>query len=203
MNQKLSKNKFERKIDSWAVDVDYKLSIPVVEQINNKVVSAIRRIQGPVLNLMCVFGVEDISSYCGNIDKVTDICSIYHSTSKQKFTEISDVNVMSDKREDDEEEMLKRLINLALDFNASNGSNDNDSIKPINASNIITDITAKINSIVEGFDCKFFFRFVSQDIRNNNIRKMLHYMSESMNTIFETQKVNGSISSLQKVQLLQ
>ena len=54
------------------------------------------------------------------------------------------------------------------------------------------------NSIV-----KIFFRFVSQDIRNKNIGKMLHYMSESMRTSFETQKVHGSITSLQKVQSLQ
>ena len=37
----------------------------------------------------------------------------------------------------------------------------------------------------------------------NNIGNMLHYMSESMNTRFEKQKVQGSISSLQKVQSLQ
>ena len=53
------------------------------------------------------------------------------------------------------------------------------------------------NSIVK------FFRFVSQDIRNKNIGKMLHYMSESMRTSFETQKVHRSITSLQKVQSLQ
>ena len=52
INQKLSKNKFERELDSWSVDIDYNSTIPIVEQINNKVVSAIKRIQRPVLNLM-------------------------------------------------------------------------------------------------------------------------------------------------------
>ena len=47
-----------------------------------------------------------------------------------------------------------------------------------------------------------FFKFVSFVIRNNNIGKMFRYMSESMNTVFEKHKVQGSISSLQKVQLL-
>ena len=83
INKKLSKNKFERELDAWSVDIDYNLTIPIIEQINNKVVSAIRRIQGPVLNLMRVFGMEDISSYCGSIDKISDICSIYHSTTKK------------------------------------------------------------------------------------------------------------------------
>ena len=52
INQKLSKNKFERELNSWTVDFDYNSTIPVVEQISNKVVSAIKRIQGPVFNLM-------------------------------------------------------------------------------------------------------------------------------------------------------
>ena len=78
INQKFSKNKFERELDSWAVDVDYNSTIPVVEQININVVSTIKRIQGLVLNLMRVFDMTDISSFCGNIDKVADICSMYH-----------------------------------------------------------------------------------------------------------------------------
>ena len=95
INQKLCKNKFERELDLWAVDVEYNSTIPVVEQINNKVVSTIKRIQGPVLNLMRVFDMEDISSYCGNIDKVAEICSIYHSMTKNEFLKISDTNFTS------------------------------------------------------------------------------------------------------------
>ena len=86
----------ERKLDSWAVDIDYSSTIPVVEQINNKDVSATKRIQGPVLNLMQVFDMKDIFSYYGNIDKVTDICSIYQSMTKKKSYKISDNNVISD-----------------------------------------------------------------------------------------------------------
>ena len=53
------------------------------------------------------------------------------------------------------------------------------------------------NSIV-----RIFLKFISHDISNNNIGHMLYYMSESMNTTMESNKVQGSISSLQKVQSL-
>ena len=38
---KLPKNKFENELDSWTIDVDYNSTIPVIEQIGNKVISAI------------------------------------------------------------------------------------------------------------------------------------------------------------------
>ena len=66
--------------DLWAVNVDYNSKIPIVEQINTKVVQAIKRIQGPVLNLIRLYGIQEISSYCGKIDSISEICSIYQST---------------------------------------------------------------------------------------------------------------------------
>ena len=67
INLKLSKNKSEREFDSWAVDVDYNSTISIVEQIDKKVIKAIKRVQGPVLNLMRLYGIHDICSYCGKI----------------------------------------------------------------------------------------------------------------------------------------
>ena len=64
INMKLCKNTFASELDAWAVDVDYNSTIPIIEQINNKVVSAIKRIQGPVLNLISLYGMQDISSFC-------------------------------------------------------------------------------------------------------------------------------------------
>ena len=98
---------------------------------------------------------------------------------------------------------MQRLANLALNVNTGNRNDDGENLKTINPSNIVTDVMQKENPLVEEFNCENFFRFVSQDIRNKNIGKMLHYMSESMRTSFETQKVHGSITSLQKVQSLQ
>ena len=49
INLKLSKKDPEQEYDSWAVDIDYNSKIPIVEQINNKAIKAIKRIQGPVL----------------------------------------------------------------------------------------------------------------------------------------------------------
>ena len=91
---------------------------------------------------------------------------------------------------------------MAFDFNAGNGNSVDDDIAPINVSTIIDDVMKKGKMNGEEFNCKNFFKFVSHDISNNNIGHMLYYMSESMNTTFEKEKVHGSISSLQKVQSL-
>ena len=78
--------------------------------------------------------MEDISSYCGNIDKVTDICSIYHSMTKSKFFKISDMNFTNTKNKKNEEEILQRLANLALNVNTSNGKDDVENLETINPS---------------------------------------------------------------------
>ena len=104
----------------------------------------------------------------------------------------------------DEEEMMRRLTNLALDFNAGRGSST------INNHDESLDMTAIVENVrqsgsksnIEDFDVENFFKFVSNDFRKNNVGNMLHYMSESMNATFEKQSVQGSISSLQKVQSL-
>ncbi len=61
INLKLSKKEKHVKIDTWAVDVDYVSTTPIVDQINSNVVEAIRRIQVPVLNFIQLYGMEDIS----------------------------------------------------------------------------------------------------------------------------------------------
>ena len=205
INQKLSKNKFVNELDAWAVDVDYNSTIPVVEQINNKVVSAIKKIQGLVLNMMRLYGIEDISLFCGRIDSVDDICSIYQTMSKQNLIKLDTTQVTDYQMKINEEEMMRRLTNLALDFNAGNGTN---TTTDCNESFDTTAIIQKIKqtsdkSNIEFLEVENFFKFVSNDFRKNNVGNMLHYMSESMNARFEKQRVEGSISSLQKVQSLQ
>ena len=202
INLKLSKKISDSDFDSWAVDVDYNSTIPIRDQINNKVVHAIKRIQGPVLNLMRLFGMQEISSYCGNIDSINDICSIYLTASRPKNIILGNLKLPDENLIRDEEEMMKRLTNLALDFNAGNGSCNNDNIVPINVSTIVVDVMKPGETNEEEFNSHSFFKFISHDISNNNIGHMLHYMSESMNTTFEKNKVQGSISSLQKVQSL-
>ena len=60
INLKLSNPETDRNLDTWAVNVDYNSTTPVVEQINHKVVSAIKRIQASVLSLMRLYGIQDI-----------------------------------------------------------------------------------------------------------------------------------------------
>ena len=89
INLKLSNSETDPNLDTWAVNVDYNSTTPVVEQINHKVVSTIKRVQVPVLGLMRLFGIQGISSYCGTIDSINDICFIYVSMSKQSYAKFN------------------------------------------------------------------------------------------------------------------
>ena len=151
---------------------------------------------------MRLYGMQEISSYCGTIDSINDICSIYHTASRPRNIILESLKVPDEKLKHDEEEMMKRLTKLALDFNAGNGNRNDDDITPINVCRIIDDTMEKGKTNGEEFNCKNFLKFISHDISNNNIGHMLYYMSESMNTTMESNKVQGSISSLQKVQSL-
>ena len=71
--------------------MDYNSTIPIIDQINHEVISVIKRIQGPVLNLMHLYDIQDVSSYCGKIDTVNKICSIYQPMSKQRYTKLNEL----------------------------------------------------------------------------------------------------------------
>ena len=124
-------------------------------------VQAIKRTQGPVLNLMHLYGIQDISSYCGKIDSVSEICSIYQSTSRQKRSQISNITMNKVDENENEEVMMQGLTNLALDFNNGNGNNLSDNIEPFVVSNVIIAVLEKddSNSNEQGFNCKNFFTF--------------------------------------------
>ena len=194
---KLSKNKFVSELDAWAVDIDYNSTIYIIEQINTRVISVIKRIQGPVLNFMCLYGMQDISSFCGTIESISDVCSIYHTISKQKDMKLGNIKVPDDELKRNEEEMMKCLTDLALDFNAGKGNNTNsDNTESMNLTAIVDNVMQTDTSNVEEFDVNFFLKFISNDFRKNNIGNMLHCMTESMTANFGKQKVQGKISSL-------
>ena len=124
--------------------------------------------------------------------------------SKENYIKLGEVKISDYQHQKNEEEMMERLTNLALDFNAGNGNEMNDENKEsINLNTIIDDILHNDKTHVEEFDCENFFNMISNNFRKNNVGNMLCYMSESMTINFEKQKVKGSISSLQKVQSLQ
>ena len=95
--------------------------------------------------------------------------------------------------------MMERLTNLALDFNAGIENNtNNDNRESMNLTALDGTVMQKDTSHLGEFDCEIFFEIVSNDFRKNNIGNILYYMSELTNMNFEKQKVQGSISSLQK-----
>ena len=64
---------------------------------------------------------------------------------------------------ENEEVMMQRLTNLALDFNNGNGNNLSNNIEHIITSNVIANILEKddSNSNEQGFNRENFFKFVS------------------------------------------
>ncbi len=72
--------------------------------------------------------MEDISSYCGNIESIADICSIYQQTNQQKYALIN--NTLSENKDQETEQdiLMECLTNIALDFNAENRDVDSDEL---------------------------------------------------------------------------
>ena len=75
------KSSFETE-DNWAVDVKYN-GIPIIEQIEKKVISVIGRINGHILNIMEMFDIQHLSPYCNEIPSIKELCAIYQSSSRQ------------------------------------------------------------------------------------------------------------------------
>ena len=107
--------------DSWAVDIDYE-GLPIIEQVEGKVMGAIRRINPAVLNIMKVFSMEHVSQYCTNVNSIGDLCNIYRSSSRSNTNEDSNRPNMMQSSTVDTNEIITRLSNLALDFNSGNGT---------------------------------------------------------------------------------
>ena len=69
IKEKLTKRNKIISDDSWAMDIDYE-GLPIIEQIEGKVMGAIGRINPAVLNIMKVFSIEHISQYCTDINSI-------------------------------------------------------------------------------------------------------------------------------------
>jgi len=107
--------------DNWAVDIDYN-GPPIIDQIHDKIISAIRRIKIPVFNIMKVFGMQQLSLYCTEVYSVKDLINIYQSSSKHQQNLLSSTSQSVLQQKVNIEEILQRLSNLALDFNNGNGA---------------------------------------------------------------------------------
>ena len=122
IRHKLSQKRLINKEDTWAVDIDYS-SLPIIEQIQEKVVSAITRIRTPVLNIMKVFGMEQLSLYCNEISSIKDLCNIlYQSSSRRQPNILGNEVQLSEPTKVNTEDIIQRLSKLALEFNNGNGS---------------------------------------------------------------------------------
>ena len=135
IREKLAKEKDSKKQDDWSVEVDYTFPIPLIDQIEDKVISAINRIRIPIVNIMKMYGMTKVSTYCTDISSISDLCSIYQSSSKQSETN-SNVGILAPlKNKTDTATIIQRLTNLAMDFNSGNATDINTINENIDISN--------------------------------------------------------------------
>ena len=67
-----------------------------------------------------------------------------------------------------EEEMMKRLTNLALDFNAGKGNNTNiDDTDSMDLTTVVDNVMQTDMSHVEEFNVENFFNLISNDLTKN------------------------------------
>ena len=119
------KSKLVKKIstnqdDSCAVDVEYN-GIPIIEQIQDKIIDAIKQINTPVLNLMKIFDMEQVSLYCTDVSSLDDLYSIYQSSSRNHGVIFGKEHHINQIKKIDTEEITQRLSKLSLDFNNGSG----------------------------------------------------------------------------------
>ena len=183
IKQKLTKKSPFETEDNWAVDVDYNGTI--VDQIEKKIISAIGRINGPILNIMAMFNMQHLSPYCSEILSIKDLCSIYQSSSRQDNNlSIGDI-VKAKTLTRNTDEIIKRLSNLALEFNSGNGNKLSTPDESIDADNVISKTLKGGEETWIEFDCQCFYNFISEDVSNCNVGKMLCHMQDSMRSSME------------------
>ena len=199
IKDKLTKRNKIITVDSWAVDIDYE-GLPIIEQVEGKVMGAIRRINPAVLNIMKVFSMEHVSQYCTNVNSIGDLCNIYRSSSRSSTNEDSNRPNMMQLSIVDTEEIIKRLSNLALDFNSGNVTKIQSINDTIDCEEIAVNKLSEERETWIQFDCQIFYNFLTQDISNNNVGKLLDHMKNSINNSMGKKRVDGSITELQKVQ---
>ena len=190
IRKKLTKKTATTYNDSWAVDIDYN-GPPIIEQVNNKIVSAIRRIRTPVLNVMKVFGMQQLSLYCTDVYSLKDLCYIYQSSSKRQQNILHDESQLTQSQRVNTEEIIQRLSNLALDFNNGNGSKMSTLDENIDPEKIALDKLSEDNGVWVGFDCEVFYKFLCQDISNDKVGKLLCHMRDSVKNSMEKNELMG------------
>ena len=181
IRQKLKKETLNDNNDTWAVDVDYS-GTPVIDQIQNNIIAAIRRINGPIINIMKVFEMKHLSMYCTDINSIEDICSIYQSSSKHNMELQINGSLMVQKPRIETEEIIQRLNNLALDFIEGNGTkipSIDDTLDPKGVA--IQKLSEKDETWI-GFDCQIFYSFIGQNVSNSNVGNLLKHMQDSISS---------------------
>ena len=100
----------------------------------------------------------------------------------------------------DEEEVMQRLANLAMECNMSDVGINDDGDEHISEDILLDGIIYDKddpNRLILIFDVKIFYRFLGCEITNENVGRMLESMYASMGTNFE-KKNNGVVAIICK-----
>ena len=118
---------------------------------------------------MELFGIQQLSPYCTDIQSIKDLCGIYQLPSRQgNLISINDVHLANSLKRDTKES-IQRLSDLALEFNSGNGNKTSSSDENIDPKYIISKTMSEGNETWIKFDCQCFYNFIGEDVSNSNV----------------------------------
>ena len=185
-----------------SVDIDY--SKPVSVQIEKNLMEVISRTQKPILRIMVLFGIKEFSPYCGKINSMKDICTIYQSCSRELIQETDLPTIQNTPSKWDDEALVRQMANLAIEFNDETftSTKDTNINEMMDQQTLIKKLHKERESFELKFDCEKFWNFMRYNMSNENVGNMLHLMKESIDLSREKKRIVGSTTNLQKVKSL-
>ena len=203
IKNKLKKEKFVHEESTVAVDVNY--NRPLSHQIEKGLIEVINKTQPPILKLMKIFKIDEVSEYCNELSSILDICRIYRNSNKGVLSHNLPIHDKMEMKPVEEEEVMQRLANLAMECNNTDVGTfdvgDDVTSNDVMIGGVIYDRDSP-DHLILNFDVTMFYRFLGCEITNDNVGRMLKCMYESMGTNFEKKKNWGSSNNLQKVKSL-
>ena len=194
VKNKMKKEKFVHEESTVAVDVNY--NKPLSHQIEKGLIEVINKTQQPILKLMKIFKINEVSDYCNELSSILDICKIYKNSNKPILSHNFPIHDRMEVKSIEEEEVMQRLANLAMECNTDDVGTNDDSGDLISEDILLDGIIYDKddpNRLILNFDVKMFYRFLGCEITNENVGRMLASMYASMGTNFEKKK-HGAVA---------
>ena len=182
----MKKEKFVHKESTVAVDDNH--NRPLSHQIEKGLIEVINKTQQSILKLMKLFEIKEVSDYCNELSSILDICCIYKNSNKCVLSHNLPIHDRTEMKSVNEEEVMQRLANLAMECNMTDVLQNDDGDDLINKDILLNGVLYDKddpNCLILNFDVTMFYRFLGSEITNENVGHMLESMYASIGTNFE------------------